>query len=242
MRLRLAGLFLLVLTALLLSVSARSTGPPPDTVKNNDGCTCHGSANTATVIHDLAGWPTAYVPGQTYLLELSSTNNLQIQPQLTKNQGGFLVWVTDGALTTTPGTQAWIDVGKMSSGEDWARHNIQGETENGQQKWSFTWIAPAAGEGTVTIHTYVNRINSDQTSGGDHWNKRQFTSTEGTGSATSAPTGTTTSPAGPTSTDPTTSAASGTKGTSAASEPAPGFILGAAVVLAAAVVTRRRFT
>jgi hypothetical protein len=185
MRLRLVVFLLLVLTASVISAAALSGGPPADTVKSNDGCSCHGSLNTATVIHDVKGWPAQYVPKQQYILEVSSTNNVQPKPGLEKNQGGFLSWVSKGTFTTTPGTQAWVDVGLMQSGEHWVRHNIQGEKENGQQVWNFTWTAPEAGSGAVTLHVYVNRINSNQANSGDHWNKREFTSSEGSGSPTS---------------------------------------------------------
>lgn len=244
MRLRLSVLLLLVMSAWLFSASAFSGGPPADTVKNNDGCTCHGASNSATVIHDVKGWPSTYVPNQQYILEVTSTNNVQPKPALEQNQGGFLAWVSKGEFTTTPGTQAWIDVGQMSSGEHWARHNIQGEKENGQQKWNFTWTAPADGEGSVTIHVYVNRINSNQQNSGDHWNKRQFTATEGSGDPTSVfptPSHLTSSEPAPTTSDATTSTTPITQDVGGQGEPAPGFVIGAAVILAAAVVVRRRF-
>ncbi len=240
MRLRLTVFLLLVLTAWLFSASAFSGGPPADTVKNNDGCTCHGASNSATVIHELKGWPSTYVPTQQYIMEVSSTNDIQRKPQLEENQGGFLAWVSKGDLIPTPGSAGshGIDPGQMSSGEKWVRHNIQGEEENGMQIWNITWTGPPAGSGQVTIHVYVNRVNSNNQNSGDHWNKRTFTSSEGSGTPTSVfptPSATTTTPA-----DTTSSLPSPTD--TPADQPGVGFVAAAAVFAAAAFVVRRRLT
>src|SRR5688500_16790544 len=123
MRLRLAVLLLLVLTAWIFSASARSGGGEvsgwADTVKSQDGCTCHGGGSpaSATVI-SLKNWPASYVPGQSYVLEVSSTTDVP-QPALEQNQGGFLAWVDAGELQTTPGHQPWIQVGDYADGGAW---------------------------------------------------------------------------------------------------------------------------
>ncbi|HEX9816998.1 MAG TPA: choice-of-anchor V domain-containing protein, partial [Candidatus Thermoplasmatota archaeon] len=232
-------------TAWLLSAAAFSSGPPPDTVKNNDGCTCHGggSPNANTIINAVEGWPSSYVPSQEYVLNISSTTDVP-QPALTKNQGGFLAWVSKGTLSTTPETAPWLNVGTMGSGEAWVSHSKQGETENGRQEWTFVWQAPGAGTGPVTLHVYVNRVNGNNgADSGDHWNRKTVTTSEGSASPSSVfptPSNTVTTNAEPTATDTKKSTTPVDRDQGGQNEPAPGFVMGAMIVLVAAAVVRRR--
>lgn len=123
------------------------TGAPPGhTGSPGDGanCTvCHGGTATNS-----AGWiasnipPGGYVPGQTY--QITATNTLtgstgkygfQVSPQ---NTAGTLM----GTLIAGSNNQL------VGSGK-YVTHTLANFTDN---SWTFSWVAPVAGSGTVTFY------------------------------------------------------------------------------------------
>lgn len=114
---------------------AGKTGSPGD----GSNCTsCHGgTASTVT------GWITStipaegYTPGQTYTITAtpvgSGTKGFQISPQNTS--GNLLGTLIAGANTQIVGSGKYIT-----------------HTNKTQSSWTFNWIAPAAGTGSVTFY------------------------------------------------------------------------------------------
>lgn len=114
---------------------AGKTGSPGD----GSNCTsCHGgTASTVT------GWITSnipaegYTPGQTYTITATpvgaGTKGFEISPQ---NSSGNLL----GTLIAGPNTQL-VGSGKYIT-----------HTNKTQSSWTFSWIAPLAGTGSVTFY------------------------------------------------------------------------------------------
>ena len=123
------------------------TGAPPGhTGSPGDGtnCTaCHGGTATNS-----AGWitsdipPGGYVPGQTY--QITATNTLttstgkygfQVSPQ---NVAGTLM----GTLIAGTNNQ-------LVGSNKYVTHTLANLTDN---SWTFSWVAPVAGSGSVTFY------------------------------------------------------------------------------------------
>jgi len=118
---------------------AAKTGSPGD----GANCTeCHGGTATTTTGQITSSIPEAgYVPGTTY--QITATNPLtnagkmgfQVSPQ---NASGTLL----GTLIAGPGSQ-------LVGSNKYVTHVDANTTTS---SWTFGWIAPAAGTGTVTFY------------------------------------------------------------------------------------------
>lgn len=175
MRGRLILLLLIALTSLVAAATALSDGPPADTVKRDDGCSCHSAApNSGTQIQGLQGQPEPYTAGETYALTIRSTTDV-INAGL--NKGGFLVYADEGTLLKPDTNADWYRTGTMGSGESWIEHTLAGDrgNVNSEQPWAFKWRAPDPSPGDVALHVFVNRVNGDGgASSDDHWNRQTF--------------------------------------------------------------------
>jgi len=118
---------------------AAKTGSPGD----GANCTeCHGGTATTTAGQITSNIPASgYVPGTTY--QITATNPLtnagkmgfEVSPQ---NVAGTLL----GTLVAGTGSQ-------LVGGNKYVTHLLANTTTN---TWTFGWIAPAAGTGTVTFY------------------------------------------------------------------------------------------
>lgn len=127
------------------------TGSPAD---GSNCASCHGNAATTA-----AGWITSnipaagYTPGQSY--QVTATNNLggsgkygfEVSPQ--NNAGNLLGTLTAGTNSQLVGSGKYITHTSASS-------TIK--------TWTFTWVAPAPGSGTVTFYGAFARNYSGPTS------------------------------------------------------------------------------
>ncbi len=142
---------------------AGHTGSPGD-----GGVTCNTSGcHTGMATTAVAGWITSnvpgtgYVPGQTYTLTATATQTgcvrfgFQISPQ---SITGTLL----GTLIVTDVTNTLIVSSKYI--EQRAAGTV-GSTNS--HTWTFNWIAPAAGTGSVTFYGAFNCSNNNGSSGGD---------------------------------------------------------------------------
>lgn len=140
------------------------TGSPGD-----GGLTCNFSGcHTGMATTPIAGWitsnvpATGYVPGQTYTITATATQagcvrfGFQISPQSVS--GTYL-----GTLVVTNSTTTQI------VGTKYIEQKAAGTTgSTGFHTWTFDWIAPATGIGTVTFYGSFNCSNNNNGSSGDH--------------------------------------------------------------------------
>jgi hypothetical protein len=161
--------FLPVMAMLLLALLmgnrngsvGRYSGSPGD---NGSSClSCHsGSGNNAS------GWITTnipesgYHPGEVYTITLNATdaNAVRFGFELTA-EDGFNTKIPNFTITNTTET-------KLTNGGNAVTHTNAGTDPAGNTKtWSFNWVAPELGTGTVTFYAAVNAANGNGFSSGD---------------------------------------------------------------------------
>lgn len=147
------SLILLVSISLLIvagaSVYAQSSGRKGD---SESGCTpCHdfGSGTSVTII----GLPDPYEPGKNYSLTINVTST-----DVTGDNGGFDLSVSNGTLVVTDATNTWLKDGDLT----------QTDAGSHQRSWSFNWTAPPT-DGEVTFYAAGLATDGDGTSDGDAW-------------------------------------------------------------------------
>ncbi len=110
-----------------------------------------------------------YVPGTTYTITATArsipsrnTFGFQISPQ---TNAGVLVGTM---IATNAGT-------KLTGAGKYLTHNSSGITgSNGVKSWSFNWVAPSAGSGSVTFYGVFNHANGNGGTSGDSIFKSTF--------------------------------------------------------------------
>lgn len=153
---------------------AARCGAPAD-----GGATCTGCHGGATII-DLGlnnGWIVSdipaggYVPGETYTFTATATQvgsskfGFQMSPQALNGAYLGTMIVTDAVQTQIVGTK-------------YITHKSAGTAGSGSKSWSFDWIAPVAGTGTVSFYACFNATNSNSSSSGDQIYKTIYTVNE----------------------------------------------------------------
>ncbi len=131
-------LLLLLTTSLFARSNYRGYSGAPGT---NGTCatTCHGQDNGTVQI---SGFPESYVPDSTYLITIQAVSGASIN--------NFNGSIRVGTGSTNAGT--------ISGGTNTATHNVAGETNgihlsaNNRTSGTFSWHAPAAGTGSVTLY------------------------------------------------------------------------------------------
>jgi hypothetical protein len=149
MRIALVGLMIALSTTYSfahINYTGRSGSPG----RNTCASSCHGivpAAGTAQI----TGFPASYTPGQTYLLTI---NHLS----------GDIIANFNASCRIGTGT---TNAGVISAGTNTSTYNVTGET-NGvhftfgpQESGTFSWQAPVAGTGAVTL--YAGAIQTDNT-------------------------------------------------------------------------------
>lgn len=115
------------------------TGRSGSPGRNTCATSCHGGGAGSI---SLSGFPTSYTPNQTYLLSLSH------------GAGGQIVNFNASCRVGT-GT---VNAGTIAAGTATAVYNVTGETNgvhfagSNLDAGSFSWTAPAAGTGAVTLY------------------------------------------------------------------------------------------
>jgi len=141
---------------------ASRTGSPGDGGNNCSGC--HGGL----AVSNQVGWinsnipGTGYIPGDTYTITISGTHT-------GVSKFGFECVVED-ALANSVGTLVATDVVKtqLIGNSKYIAHTTAGLTPVGSTNtWSFDWIAPITGTGTVTFFVALNAANGNGGFGGD---------------------------------------------------------------------------
>ncbi|MBL4593229.1 MAG: T9SS type A sorting domain-containing protein [Flavobacteriales bacterium] len=165
------------------SVYAFSSGSPgARTSSPADGqtCTgCHGGtvnsgAGVATIT--APSLATGYVPGQTYTITGTIVQNAI-------NKFGFEITAEKDVGNTKIGTIVITDAvrTKLVNANKAATHNSGGTAASGTNSWSFDWIAPVAGTGSVTFYGAFNSTNSNGSTSGDNIYTTSLNVAENTG-------------------------------------------------------------
>lgn len=164
---------ILVITTSLLfnntNAHSRSNGSPESASGSpSDGVTCARSGchtGTATAQDNMitSDIPAAgYIPGQTYTITVSisqagiSKFGFSISPQ---NSSGAVLGSL--VITNTAETQLKNVV------HQYVTHTSAGNLGTDSKSWSFEWIAPTVGTGTVPFYASVNAANGNGNSSGD---------------------------------------------------------------------------
>jgi len=179
LRLLAAGALMLVAgTALAYSTN------PPDARTGAPGentCTqCHSTfpLNSGSGEITLAGFPAEYDPGASYDVTV-------VLSDPDASRWGFELTLLDAAgdsagdlILTDGGTQA-----SSSGSRDYVKHNSSGTYAGttGSAGWDFTWTAPAAGAGELTLYVAGNGANNNGGTSGDRIYASGFATTELTG-------------------------------------------------------------
>ena len=125
-------------------------GDPPSSLN----CTaCHsGTANSGDGNFTIFGLPSAYVPGNTYELNLL----------LDKNATGYGFQAIAKQGNNTTGTLTAVSSG-MQIDSGYAEHS----TPSSSGQWTFKWTAPASDVGLVTFYASGLVSNSNGANSGD---------------------------------------------------------------------------
>lgn len=136
------------------------TGSPGD-ASNCTGCHAGVASTTAGLITSSVP-VTGYIPGTTYTITATITASginkfgFEASPQNgSGTQKGTLV-VTNATETKLLGTTA-----------KYITHKSAGTSGTGSKTWTFDWVAPAAGNGNVTMYGAFVAANGNGTNTGD---------------------------------------------------------------------------
>lgn len=176
----------------------KSAGPPgcfAGEPPNFTNCTsCHSdfpvNFGTATILFDLGGADTGYIPGATYDIKVSIQ-----KPGLPA--GGFLFTaLQDNDITTTPGIITLNDAVRTQTidlanphvqgcglqNKVYVEHTYQGHTSPtpGENSWDFKWKAPPTYVGDITFYLATVESNYSGDEFGDYVYTRKVQSKDRT--------------------------------------------------------------
>ena len=137
----------LLSVAMIITPAAVSYPTGVSGIKDS-GCNCHGAVASSEVAASISGLPDQYNYSEEYEIVISFSGGPA--DAANSNQGGFNLWVSDGALAPTDATV-------QSYGENEASHT---EAGNDQTSWTMTWTAPASDK-NVEFILHVNSVNGN---------------------------------------------------------------------------------
>jgi hypothetical protein len=141
---------------------AGHTGSPGDgrscaTSGCHTGLTVQNQENLITSNIPLTG----YLPGETYTITATVVASgvtrfgFQVSPQFTNGQLAGTLIATNSTETALVGSGKYIT------------QRLQGTSGAGQRSWSFDWVAPASGSGSLAFYGAFNATNNNGGSSGD---------------------------------------------------------------------------
>lgn len=181
--LRIAGILSIALLVTLISglinqaesniagAPAGYTGSPGDggfTCATQVGCHTGAPVPTDNTIITSNVPPTGYIPGFTYTITAAfikpghSRFGFEISPQSASGTYRGTIIITNSTETQFAGTK-------------YITHRTGGIVGSGSRTWTFNWIAPSAGTGSVTFYGCFNATNSSNTALGDSITKSMMT-------------------------------------------------------------------
>lgn len=169
-----------------------STGAPGEETCAKSGChsatTDSGDGINFDTFRDALGSNvTEYIPGETYSLSVKI-----IKSGITKY--GFQIVGIDAGMNNagfwsiTDAVRTWHQTSSdpFSLQRKYVTHTTNGNvpTATGEADWTFDWIAPAVGTGTVNFYYCVNATNNNGDNSGDALFLSSYSITEGVGTGT----------------------------------------------------------
>ncbi len=149
--------FLLLTLAGTNSIEARQTG-----IVSENGCGCHGSMNSNTVI-TVDGLPDEYNLSEEYFFNLTISNE-NVPVQNPDQNGGFSIILTGGGiLESVPDADGNV-AQEMDGG---LTHTMD---INDRRTWEFKWTAPDNYSAKVSFLIYGNAVNGNGAPSGNEWN------------------------------------------------------------------------
>jgi hypothetical protein len=147
--------FVLVLNAFTLGGPQGNTGSNTDGGRTCGNSTCHNIASTGSVEITTNIPLEGYTPGQTYSVTVSGD-------QSSSSKYGFQLMIEDQA-NNSQGTLISGVNSKLVGG--YITHENASNNTNGE--WSFEWVAPLQGTGSVTFYSTMIAANNGSGSSGD---------------------------------------------------------------------------
>ncbi len=154
---------LLSLPIILVTLKSDKNGKFNASTSGCGGGSCHASTASVNTTCTLTGIPSAgYIPGTVYTLTATVNN-------ATLGGGGFnLSNNSKGTFSVTGFT------GVKISGTAQVTHTAPKAAASGITSWQFTWTAPVAGTGAVTMNMAGNAVNMLNNTAGDEWALASF--------------------------------------------------------------------
>jgi hypothetical protein len=143
--------FLLITVSVSFLIYASSTGITGVTLKNGDGCDCHGSLSTSVIV--TINGPDVMTVNETASFTVTITGG-------TLSAGGTNIAASTGTLTTGAGLKK---VG------DELTHTSPKTPVSNVVTFEFTYTAPGT-TGDVTLYANGNSVNLNGANTGDMWN------------------------------------------------------------------------
>ncbi|MDP2301927.1 MAG: T9SS type A sorting domain-containing protein [Ignavibacteria bacterium] len=143
--------FLLITVSVSFLIYASSTGITGVTLKNGDGCDCHGSLSTSVIV--TINGPDVMTVNETASFTVTITGG-------TLSAGGTNIAASTGTLTAGAGLKK---VG------DELTHTSPKSPVSNVVTFEFTYTAPAT-TGNVTLYANGNSVNLNGANTGDMWN------------------------------------------------------------------------
>lgn len=144
---------LLIISGFSILIHAFSSGITGRTMKNGNGCDCHGATPASDVMVSING-PDTLVPGQTanYTVTISGGP---------LNRGGTNIAASEGVLAPVSDDLQNIN-GELT-------HNVPKNPSEGTVSFEFTYTAPE-NAGEQTLYANGNSVNFNGANSGDQWN------------------------------------------------------------------------
>jgi hypothetical protein len=144
-------IFPVAMLAVYLSMSSYSGGISGRTTT---GCTCHGTANTNTVV--TVSGPSSYSNNQVITFTVNVSN-------ATLAGAGFDLKCNIGQITS-------VDAGITKVNNTEITQNAAKTITGGVASWTFQWTAPATGSTALQFAVVGNAVNLNGSTSGDAWN------------------------------------------------------------------------
>jgi hypothetical protein len=151
------------LVSLIIVFSSSNSGVSGQSTSGCSGSSCHQFNSNTNIL--VTGIPsTGYIPGNTYLLTLTITNN-----DILLNAAVFDLKLNTGSL------QAGIGTTLINNFE--LTHSSKKSFIGNTTSWTFNWTAPNTASIDLTVFVAANAVNSNNNSAGDGFNTNNFTFT-----------------------------------------------------------------
>ncbi len=143
-----------LISFLLFSLPPSLAFPDGIGQQGDKGCVCHGAERELKTQANIDGLPDSFNSSETYNVTIWMNSSIV---GTGANQGGFLLWYSDGLASGGADTRD-ID-GRLT----------HSEAGNDQRGWVIQWTAPIEDDIQVDFQFHANAVNGDGETTGDAW-------------------------------------------------------------------------